>query len=165
MTLLTGYIIPINTVLASDATENVEITKQSTDTTMIDSESESLTLQTMLDNSNMSISDKITTTNTFLTRLKYEFNTRSMPRSRYYTIHQDLSRTQVKKIANSGNKVATLGGLLPGSIGISAGLIYGNYYGMFTKAAINGWGIRITITSDSYNPTSTGTTFNVSYLK
>lgn len=47
-----------------------------------------------------------------------------IPRSRYYTIHQDLSRAQVKKAANSGNKITTLGGLLPGSIGVSAGLIH-----------------------------------------
>lgn len=115
-------------------------------------DNETLTLQSMLDNSNMNTAEKIVVTNSFLNGLKDEFNTRFMPRSRYYTIRQDLSKEQVKKVANSGNKIATLGGLLPGSIGTSAGLIYGNYYGMFTTAAINGWGIRISITSDSYNP-------------
>jgi len=165
-TIIMGFTAPLNIVHASSILNTNESAESKTELSKSDNQNnEAITLQEMLDDSNMDLAEKSVVTNTFLRGLKSEFNTRSMPRSRYYTIHQDLSRSQIKKIANSGNKVTTLVGYLPGAIGTSAGLIYGNYYGMFTTAAINGWGIRITITSDSYNPTSTGTTFKVSYLK
>lgn len=87
--------------------------------------------------------------------------------SRYFTIHRDLTPKQVKKIVRSTNApgaIIQILGLTNMAVGIY-GALYNMYYNKFSMAASHNWGIRMTIKSDKYNPTSTGTTFSVSYIK
>lgn len=158
-----GSFSTINTVSAAttDTTENkVQQVEQSSDQL----EDKTVTLQELIDTSNLTQEEKIVVTNSFLNYLSNQMESQAMTRSRYYTIHQDLSNSKVKKIVNSSNPIQLLSGFIPYA-GVPLSIIYYNYYNMYSTAAMNGWGIRITITSDSYNPTSTGTTFKISYLK
>jgi hypothetical protein len=91
---------------------------------------------------------------------------------RYFKSYTDLSHAQVVKVANSGNKVNTLITILGAVTGSkyspfvgAASIIYGSYYNYFQTAAANGWGIRITLTIDSYVPTSMGMSWSISYRK
>lgn len=88
---------------------------------------------------------------------------------RYFRIHKDISAKDVKKIARSSRKADTFMDIL-GDIHDSLILdvyqhIFDLYYNKFRIAARHGWGIRITITTNSYDDTSTGTSFSLSYIK
>lgn len=87
--------------------------------------------------------------------------------SKYFTIHKDISAKQVKRIVKSTNKMNLYLKII-GDVNDYAGIyseLFNLYYAKYRIAAKHNWGIRITIRSDKYNPTSTGTTFTVSYIK
>lgn len=162
--LLCSLMVPTMSVSAAVASnsESIETSNMKNDL----GESQSFSLEELMDESGLSYSEKAALTNEVLDSIKEQARTGIMLRSRYYTIHQDLSNAQVKKVVNSADSISTLKKIIPNkAIQAVVGAIYSNYYSMYRTAASKGWGIRITITSDSYNPTSTGTTFNVSYLK
>ncbi|KRL13703.1 hypothetical protein [Schleiferilactobacillus perolens] len=96
------------------------------------------------------------------------YSVNSVTAGRYFKSYTTLSRAQVKAIAKEGDPVTKLTSFLSLSgnlFAVSAAFIYGSYYGYFTTAAINGWGIKITLTIDSYVPTSAGMSWSISYVK
>jgi hypothetical protein len=94
---------------------------------------------------------------------------------RYFTSSQKFTHAQVVKIAKAGGNLTSVTSILASILGVhslQAGFgmsllsaIYSDYYGNFQTAAANGWGIKITLTIDSYVPTSAGMSWSISYIK
>lgn len=129
--------------------------------TVIDDPGESSSTVTLAEVSSLSASQK----QVILEETLAAFRSRPTPRGRYFKSHKVFSRAQVAKISQRGYTSQALAALLPGPLKAGASLIYGSYYKQFHTAARNGWGVRITLTVDSYNPTSTGMSWSASYVK
>ena len=93
------------------------------------------------------------------------FQSMPTPRGRYIKSHKDFSKAQVVKISQHGYATQGIAALLPGPLKAAASLVYGSYYNYFHTAASKGWGVRITLTVDSYVPTSAGMSWSISYIK
>ncbi len=163
--LLTGAIIlgafPPVAAVSANTTEEV----QSQQVVVQQQEKGSVTLQQLVDSSNLNDKVKNQVINNELAQVKKQMNAEgAQTRVGKSTTSKTLTNSQVKKVYNSSKPYTTLAGFIPKTYGV-VGLIYSNYYGKFEKAAMNGWGLKITITSNPNNPTSTGTTFSVSYVK
>ena len=93
-------------------------------------------------------------------------------RARYYKTTTTYSAAACKKIVKEGNASRDAavdaisefgrGGKLAAA---TLKVLYALYDGRFATAANNGWGLKVTLTIDSYNPTSTGMAWSYSYIK
>lgn len=128
-------------------------------------ENQAVSLKTLLDNSPLAATQKEQVTEEIFAAAKHAA-TSDLYRSRYYTSSKKFSKAQVKKIAAQGNKANFISyfiSAVPASLAFS--VIATNYYGPFQTAAKHGWGIKITMKIDSYQPTTASTSYSFSYIK
>ena len=125
---------------------------------------ETSTVQEVIDKSSLTPLEKVSLSESMMQQAKKLLSS-DMYKARYYRSSEVFSKAKVKKMAKEGKTVSKFTALLPSKLKLAARVIYGSYYARFKTAAKHGWGVKVTLTIDSYTQTTAGMSYSFSYIK